>query len=342
MQKILILGSKGMLGSELVEVYKDESEKLKIPPNPPLSHYAEATRDKHQEGDKRKYEVVAWDIDDVDVRDFENLRKKIQEVWPDVIYNAVAYNAVDSCEEDDEEYAKAKVLNTELPGELARIAKNLEAILVHYSTDYVFDGQRPTHRSGQRAPHCCGSGCDGCQYMGKEETIPYWQYSEEDQPNPLNRYGWTKYKGELAVEGQGEKYYIIRLSKLFGGTSKNALGKKSFFEVMWELGKKNEEVKAVDSELSKFTYALDLALESKNIVEENEPFGIYHIVNEGAVTWYEGLKTLYKTLDLETKIIPVGPEEFPRPAKRAEVSVLQNRKRKPLRDYEEAVKEWMK
>ena len=317
MQKILILGSKGMLGSELVSLYEKASE-----------------------SSPEKYEVVAWDIDDVDVRDFENLRKKIQEVWPDVIYNAVAYNAVDSCEDDDEEYEKAKILNTKLPGELAKIAKNLDAIFVHYSSDYVFDGERPVHSSGQRAPHCCGSGCDGGKYMGKEETIPYLQYSEEDKPNPLNRYGWAKYKGEQIVEEVGGKYYIIRLSKLFGGLSKNALGKKSFFEVMLKKGREEKEVKAVDSELSKFTYAPDLALESKNIVEENEPFGIYHIVNEGAVTWYEGLKTLYKLAGLDTEIIPVGPEEFPRPAKRAKVSVLQNRKRKPLRNYEEAIREW--
>jgi dTDP-4-dehydrorhamnose reductase len=319
MQKILILGAKGMLGSELVKLYKEA-----------------------QKNNPEKYEVIAWDIDDIDVRDFENLKKKINEVWPDVIYNAVAYNAVDSCEEDDEEYEKAKILNTELPGELAKIAKNLEAVLVHYSTDYVFDGKRPVYKDGERAPHCCGSGCDGCQYLGKEETVPYWQYMEDDQPNPLSRYGWTKYKGEQEVEKEKGKFYIIRLSKLFGGAGKNALAKKSFFEIMLEKGRTEKEVKVVDDELSKFTYAPDLARESKNIVEENEPFGIYHIVNEGAVTWYEGLKTLYKVAGLSTKVIPVSTKEFPRPAKRAAVSVLQNRKRKPLRSYEDAIKEWLK
>jgi dTDP-4-dehydrorhamnose reductase len=120
------------------------------------------------------------------------------------------------------------------------------------------------------------------------------------------------------------------------------LGKRSFFDVMLEKGKTEKEVKAVDDELSKFTYAPDLAQESKNIAEENEPFGIYHIVNEGAVTWHEGLKALYKLANIEIEIIPVGPNEFPRPAKRATVSVLQNRKRKPLRNYKEAIKEWLK
>jgi dTDP-4-dehydrorhamnose reductase len=338
MQKILILGAKGMLGSELVKLYKEGRNTEKPPKD---SHDFESLTSFTQGVNNEKYEIVAWDIDDVDVRDFENLKKKINEVWPDMIYNAVAYNAVDSCEEDDEEYEKAKVLNSDLPGELAKIAKNLDATLVHYSTDYVFDGERPVYKNRKRAPHCCGNGCDGCQYLGKEKTVPHWQYMENDQPNPLSRYGWTKYRGEQIVEKEGEKFYIIRLSKLFGGNGKNALGKKSFFEVMLEKGREKEEVKVVDDELSKFTYAPDLAQESKNIVEENEPFGIYHIVNEGAVTWYEGLNSLYKIAGLKTKVVPVRSEEFSRLAKRPSVSVLQNKKRKPLRNYEEAIKEWL-
>ncbi len=318
MQKILILGAKGMLGQELVKLYQ-----------------------KSQKQNPDKYEVVAWDIDDIDVRDFSELKKKINKIWPDIIYNAVAYNAVDSCEDDDEEYQKAKILNTDLPKELAEIAKNLEATLVHYSSDYVFDGERPVYKDGKRAPHCCGSGCDGCPYEGREETVPYWQYSEGDQPKPLNRYGWTKYKGEQAVEEVGGSYYIIRLSKLFGQPAHSALGKKSFFETMLELGKKNNEVKVIDGELSKFTYAPDLALESKNIVEENETFGIYHIINEEAVTWYDSVKVLYELARIETKVIPIDGVEFNRPAKRANSSVLQNRKRKPLRGYKEALKEWL-
>ena len=316
MQKILILGAKGMLGQELVKVYK-EAEK----------------------NNSEKYEVVTWDIDDIDVRDFDNLESKISEVWPDVIYNAVAYNAVDSCEDDDEEYNKSKILNTKLPGELAKIAKNLEATLVHYSSDYVFDGKRPAHKDGKKAPHCCGSGCDGCQYKGAEgTTIPYWQYMEGDQPNPPNRYGWTKYKGEQAVEEVGGKYYIIRLSKLFGLPGG---GKRAFFDVMLEKGQTEKEVKVIDGELSKFTYAPDLAQESKNIVEENEPIGIYHIVNERAVTWYESVKTLYRLTGLKTKVIPVDGVEFARPAKRADSSVLKNMKRKPLRSYEKALEEFL-
>lgn len=318
MQKILILGAKGMLGSELTKLYRQVQAD-----NP---------------GD---CQVFAWDIDEVDVRDFQKLTSKLQEIWPDIIYNAVAYNAVDSCEEDDEEYAKAKVLNIDLPKKLAEIANNLGSTFIHYSSDYVFDGERPKYKNGQRAPYCCGHACDGCQYEGREETISYWQYAEDDQPNPLNRYGYTKWRGEQAVEEVGGDYYLIRLSKLFGGDSKNNLAKKSFFEVMWELGLKHPSVKAVDGELSKFTYAPDLARASQEIVENREPNGIYHLVNEGVATWFEGVQTLYDLLNLKTKITPVGPEEFPRPARRPAVSVLQNRKRPPLRPYQEALREWI-
>lgn len=313
--KILIIGAKGMLGQELVKLY--------------------------QQDNSDEYEVVAWDKDDIDVRDFDNLKNKINEVWPDVIYNAVAYNAVDSCEDDEEEHEKAKILNTELPGELAKIAQGLDAVLVHYSSDYVFDGQRPSYKGGERAPHCCGSGCDGCQYQGQEETVTHWQYMEGDQPKPLSRYGWTKYKGEEAIEEVGGQYYIIRLSKLFGEAGSSALGKQAFFKIMLEKGKKEKEVKVIDGELSKFTYAPDLAQESKNIVDENEPVGIYHIVNEGAVTWYEGVKTLYRLAGIDTKITPIDGTEFNRPAKRAKSTVLKNMKRKPLRNYEEALKEFL-
>jgi dTDP-4-dehydrorhamnose reductase len=318
MQKILILGAKGMLGSELTNLYKQA-----------------------EQNNKGKYQVRAWDIDEVDVRDLSNLHRKIYDFYPDIVYNAIAYNTVDSCEDDEEEYEKAKFLNIILPKELAKITGDLEATIVHYSSDYVFDGERPIYKTGKRAPHCCGSGCDGCQYLGNKETISYWQYREDDQPRPLNRYGWSKYKGEQAVEKYGKKYYIIRLSKLFGGGGKNALSKKSFFDIMLEKGKMNNEVKVIDDELSKFTYAPDLARESKNIIEENEPKGIYHIVNEGVATWYEGAKTLYKLFKLDTKIIPVKAEEFVRPAQRAKTSILKNSKRKPLRFYEEALKEWI-
>lgn len=312
MQKILIIGAKGMLGQELTSLYvKDEN-----------------------------CDVTAWDREDVDVTNFEDLHTKINALWPDVIYNAVAYNAVDACETDDGEYRKAQKLNSDVPGELAKIAKNLGAILVHYSTDYVFDGERPQYPEGKN-PGCCGNGCPGCMYNGPEETLLYHAYHENDIARPISRYGHTKLSGEAAVAKNTNNYYIIRLSKLFGKPAISELGKRSFFDVMRELGEKNTEVKAVDGEMSKFTYAPDLAHTSKEIVEKEMASGIYHVVNDGASTWYDGVKELYEILGLTTKIVPVPAETFPRPAKRPTSSVLKVTKIENLRHYRDALKEYL-
>ena len=314
MQKVIILGSKGMLGQELVNVFTE---------------------------DKKNYEVIAWDRDDIDVRNSEELKSKIISVMPDIVFNAVAYNAVDACEEDDEEYEKAKLLNGVLPKELAMLSKNLGFTLVHYSTDYVFDGKRPIYKGGAKNPRCCGQGCEDCMYMGPEEKLPFFAYHENDECHPVSRYGRTKLMGEENVEKNAKDYYIIRLSKLFGKPASSALGKKSFFDIMLELGKTKKEVQVIDGETSKFTYAPDLAKTSKEIFEKNMDSGIYHVANEGAVTWYKGVVELYKIANLDTKIIPVSPDTFARSAQRPDSSVLKVTKIKPLRHYSQALKEYI-
>ncbi|XLQ20118.1 MAG: SDR family oxidoreductase [Candidatus Moraniibacteriota bacterium] len=314
MKKVIILGSKGMLGQELVRIFNEDDD----------------------------YAVVAWDRDDVDVRERGLLENAIVNEMPDVVFNAVAYNAVDACEESEDEYQKAKVLNAELPKNLVVICKNVGITLVHYSTDYVFDGKRPRYKGSKRNPSCCGQGCEDCMYMGPEEKLGYFAYHENDECHPVSKYGRSKLKGEENVESIGGDYYIIRLSKLFGKPASSAAGKKSFFDVMLELGKNNDEVKAVDSETSKFTYAPDLAKKSKEIVESNSENGIYHVANEGDVTWYDGVKELYKIAELDTKIEPVPPETFSRPAERPSSSVLKVTKIERLRHYSEALKEYLK
>jgi len=178
-------------------------------------------------------------------------------------------------------------------------------------------------------------------YMGPEEKLPFFAYHENDEAHPISRYGRTKLMGEENVEKYGNDYYIIRLSKLFGKPAESAQGKKSFFDVMLELGKKNDSVQAVEGETSKFTYAPDLARKSKEIVQKNMDRGIYHVANEGAVTWYDGVVELYKIAGLDTKIEPVPPETFPRSAARPKSSVLKVTKIEQLRHYKEALKEYI-
>lgn len=284
--KVLILGSKGMLGQELVRVFAVDG----------------------------KYEVVGWDIEDIDVTDYASAEQKIFACAPDIILNTVAYNAVDTCEESEEEYAKAMKLNRDVPEFLARLAKKSDIVFVHYSTDYVFGQNDPAHISG---------------------------YSEDDIPQPGCRYGQSKRAGEEAVIREGGKYYIVRLSKLFGKPAASGQGKRSFFDIMLELGKTQEEVRAVHGEVSCFTYAPDLAQASMDLTRSGDKYGIYHLVNTGAVTWYDGVVELYRQAGIATRVIPVGGDAFPRPAERPQFSILNNTKRPALRSCTEALKDYL-
>lgn len=284
MVKVLILGSKGMLGQELFRVYREDPG----------------------------YETVGWDAEDIDLIDFGVAEEKIRGYAPEIIVNAVAYNAVDLCEESTEEFKKAMTLNAEMPGFLARLARETDATLIHYSSDYVFDGMIE----------------DG--------------YAEDATPNPISNYGRSKWAGEKQVASQDGKYYIIRLSKLFGKPAVSAAGKKSFFEKMLEVSEGKTEVQAVDDERSCFTYAPDLALATKVMVQHTVPYGIYHLVNETPVTWYEAAQELFKLAKKDIVVKPVSSDAFPRPAKRPHCSMLRNTKFIPFRPYTEALEEFLK
>lgn len=302
-KKVLILGSLGMLGQELTRVFSDDE----------------------------KYLATAWDREDIDVTDFVVLEKRLQEMKPDVVVNAVAYNAVDRCEEDNMEFQKALKLNRDVPGRLAELSGSLGFLLVHYSTDYVFDGALEKNKA---MTGCCGGGCCGA---GANEV----GYDETSLPNPLSRYGESKYAGERAVREKAKQYYLIRLSKLFGNPGKSAEAKRSFFAVMLEQAEVKKELSAVDDEKGSFVYAPDLALATKELVESGDEFGTYHLINEGSATWYEAVQELYRLAKKEVSVVPVTSDAFPRPARRPNVSTLLNTKRPKLRHYTEALKEFL-
>lgn len=282
MKKVLVIGSKGMLGQELVRVFSDG------------------------------YEVVGWDLENIDITKKEEAQKKIKDLAPDIIINSAAYNAVDKAQEAGE-FEKAKLLNSLAPGYLAEATKELGAIFIQYSTDYVFDGQKK----------------DG--------------YKEDDSPSPISKYGESKLLGEKEVQKIGGKFYLIRLQKLFGRPGQNASAKKSFFETMLSLAETRKELQVVDEELSNFTYAPDLAEQTKYLIEKDLEPGIYHIANEGApATWYGAAKILFDLAQKNLNLIPVSSLQFPRPAKRPQFSVLINTKLPKLRPWPEALKEFLK
>jgi len=284
-KKILILGAQGNLGQQLVKVFSTDAE----------------------------YEVIGWDRTEIDVTDNGLIKKKINDLKPQIIINAVAYNAVDDIE-SDEGFAIAEKLNVKAVANLAQEALAIGAIMVHYSTDYVFEGN---NEAG---------------------------YKEDDEPKPISRYGESKLMGEqevIRLSGRGLKWYLIRTSKLFGPKGTSEKVKPSFFDTMLNLSKTQESLDIVNEEVSCFTYTPDLANETKKLLESDKGYGIYHIVNSNPVTWYQAAKKLFKITETKIKVNPVTSDNFPRPAKRPKYSVLLNTKLKKLRRWDGALKEYL-
>ncbi|MEI6835886.1 MAG: dTDP-4-dehydrorhamnose reductase [Candidatus Falkowbacteria bacterium] len=258
-------------------------------------------------------DLLAWDRQEADFLDFSDLQAKLIAANPDLIINAAAYNAVDKCEEFATEKVLAVKLNVDLPTQLAKWCQLKNKTLVHFSTDYVFSGRHD-----------------------KQEFV------ENDEVSPTNIYGQTKAQGEAAVVSSGANYYLIRVSKLFGPAGRSEYSKKSFFDVMYSLALGKSELKVVDEELSCFTYTPDLAEATKKLIENQSPFGIYHLINEGAATWYQGVLELKKILNFSAEVVPINSDSLTRPARRPKFSVLKNTKAVKLRPYQEALRDYLK
>ncbi|MFH0891925.1 MAG: dTDP-4-dehydrorhamnose reductase [Candidatus Falkowbacteria bacterium] len=273
-----------------------------------------------------QYRLLLWDREEVDIADKEELAEKIREHKPDIIINAAAYNAVDKCENDEKEFALAQRLNGEAVGFIADAALAVGARLIHYSTDYVFGGW--SYKDGEALKKIKKQG----------------GFSEDYEVCPVNRYAETKHSGEREIVKRGEqglKYYLIRTSWLFGPKGESELAKPSFFDTMLKLAETRETLDAVDEELGCFTYAPDLALATKELIENKRPDGIYHITNSGQTSWYGAARELFRMARRKVKLNPVSSDKFPRPAKRPKYSVLLNTKIKPLRHYKKALEEYL-
>jgi dTDP-4-dehydrorhamnose reductase len=259
------------------------------------------------------HEIISWDKEDLDICDFELLKNKITEVKPDVIINATAINAVDKIEEDKDFFELAKKVNGEAVGNLAQISNEKNIILIHYSSDYVFYGDNKD------------------------------AYSEDDVLNPVNKYGETKALGEKLIQEKTAKFYLIRLSKLFGKPAIAEGAKKSFVDTMIWLATDGgkDHLDLVDEEISSPTYAPDLAKFTRKILEEKKAFGIYHGANSGACSWYELALETFKIKNIKIDTTAVSGDKFPRPAKRPVYSELLNTKMSKQRSWQEALREYL-
>lgn len=246
-------------------------------------------------------EMVAVDRESVDLAKPDQLRGLIRRVQPDVILNAAAYTAVDQAETETE---AAMAINAEAPGVMAEEARRLGALLVHYSTDYVFDGT-------------------------KDEP-----WTEADPAHPLSVYGASKLAGEEGIRQVGGQYLIFRTSWVYGPHGRN------FLLTMLRLGREREHIAVVNDQHGAPTTSIALADATATIVDgalegrfggPEDWAGLYHMTCSGATTWYGFAEAIFAAAgDLldgrrpEVKRIPSC--EYPNPAKRPKNSVLSNAK----------------
>ena len=262
---------------------------------------------------QKENQLLLWDKEEVDISDFEKIKNLLQLEKPDYLFNCVAINAVDAIEEKEDDYNLAKKINGEAVGEIAKICTELDIVFIHYSTDYVFDG-------------------------GKKDG-----YKEDDKPNPLSKYGQTKLLGEELLQKFGTKYYLIRLSRLFGKIGTGGGVKRSFVDIMLsQLKAGKTELNATNADVSCPTYAKDLAIFSKNLLEQNMPYGIYHGANSDTCNWYEWTKEIVWLSGYKATVNPVPVGFFPRLIEVPEFSELLNTKTKKQRSWKEALKEYIK
>lgn len=265
----------------------------------------------------QNHEVLPFSHNDIDIADFSTVGKLIKNNLPQIVINATAYNDVEESE-TAEGFKKAKLINGEAVGNIAKSTHQIHGVFVNFSTEYVFDGKK---ESG---------------------------YKENNQPTPINNYGRSKLLGEQLIQNSTNRFYIIRMSRLFGNPGISKHSKKSFVDVMLDMAKEKNELSLVNDEISSPTYAHDAIKSLESILAKNIPFGIYHIINSGQCSWYEfalEIFSLCKKLNPRLKIPrlkQVSSNEFERKAMRPKFSVLLNTRLPPLRNWKVALEDYLK
>ena len=266
--------------------------------------------------DKRGYEAVGVDIEEMDITDEKSVDEVIREVNPNVVIHCAAWTAVDAAE-DEENISKVMKVNAEGTENIAKICKELDIKMVYISTDYVFDGQ------------------------GEEPWKP------DDDRAPLNVYGQSKYEGELAVQRLLDKYFIVRIAWVFGVNGKN------FIKTMINLGKTHDKLTVVCDQIGTPTYTYDL---SRLLVDmsETEKYGVYHATNEGGyISWYDFTVEIMKQAGQyddkynHVEVSPVGSDAYPAKAKRPSNSRMDKSKLvengfEPLPTWQDALSRYIK
>jgi dTDP-4-dehydrorhamnose reductase len=257
--KVAIVGSNGQLGSDLVHIFSKE------------------------------HEVVALNHTDIRVEDIDSVKTVLSALKPDAVINTSAYHNVPLCEQNPE---LAFAVNGRGVLNLAKASNDINAKLVHYSTDYVFDGEK-------KQP-----------------------YEETDYCNPLNVYGVTKLSGEHFALNYASRPYVIRVSGIYGKTPCRAKG-GNFITTMIKLANEKPEVKVVTDEIVTPTPTTAIAANTLQLIS-SDAYGLYHMTSEGACSWYEFAEVIWKVMQFKTPLLKSSVKDSVQQVKRPSYSVLMN------------------
>ncbi len=262
--RIALIGSDGQLGSDLVKTLEEDN-------------------------------VLPLQYPDIDITQPDKTKRELSRLAPEIVINTAAYNKVDESEDNPYE---AFLLNSIATRDLALICRDLGFILVHFSSDYVFDGRK-------RKP-----------------------YVEEDVPNPLSAYAASKLAGEYFVANIMEKYFLIRTCGLFGEAGCWGKG-YNFVDVMISLEKQGKPLRIINDQWVTPTSTAELAQRVSELIRTGQ-YGLYHLTNEGQCTWYEFASAIFALTGKKPDLTSVDSETYGAKARRPSYSVLENKKAKEI------------
>jgi len=251
--KVLLLGHKGMLGNDLMAQFR------------------------------HRHDVIGMDREEIDITRASECRRAVAETEPQLVINAAGYTNVDACETAKEE---CFAVNAEAVKNIAQACRDKNITVVHYSTDYVFDGN---------ADH---------------------PYTEEDPCNPINTYGASKLAGEHHLKRLTDNFILIRTAWLYGAKGKN------FVSAILDRARDTGRLTVVDDQMGSPTCTRDLAAATELLVDKNAR-GIFHVTNRGSCTWYDFARKILKEARLDqVELSPMKTGELQRAARRPAYSVL--------------------
>lgn len=253
-----------------------------------------------------EYNVVGANRSHFDATDPHQTRRLITANQPDLVINAVAFVGIDACENDP---IRALKINSLFPKQLAELSNEFGFTLIHFSTDAVFAD--------------CKDGNS---------------YTESSSPRPINIYGCTKYNGDCMITALAARYYICRISLLFGFTDRN----EQFVEKMLaKIYNGQKELHIADDVICSPSYSLDIATSVKKLYQNRLPYGLYHIANEGRISLFTFIREMILELNLPVKVMPTSKEYFHSLAIKNSCTPITSEKIKPLRPWQMALQDYL-